>query len=284
MKGTSQETWEGDYWKVLKFLPLDASLTAEVLEQLIERTQPNTKSRKRACMAVGAIAKLAKLDYDPAPYAGKYGLKSVTPRDLIDDEVIVAWRDRIKNPGWRWFYGLVATYGLRPHEAFRIDFDRLRGGNPVLAVENETKTGFRLVWAFHPEWVEQFDLQNVTLPRVNLERTNTKVGASATNYFKETAQTPFRLYTLRHCWAVRTIFYGLPDALAAQQMGHSTDVHQRIYHRWINEKHHQGMYDTLILKTDRPQPPKTLETGKDKLSNQNPPIKSPASDRDLRGF
>lgn len=291
LKGTSAETWQGDYWKVLQRLPMDEPLTAEALEALIDRSKPNTKTRKRTCMAVNALARLAKIDYDASPFAGNYGIKSVNPRELVDDPVIVEWRDRLKNPAWRWVYGLIATYGLRPHEVFRIDFDRLRSGNNVLAVEDETKTGWRFVWAFYPEWFEEFELQNVCLPGINLERSNIKVGNSVSHYFRDTARTPFTMYTLRHCWAVRTMLYGLPDALAAQQMGHSLDVHQRVYYRWIVERHHQQMYNTLLTKPDRPLappkpdiiPPKSAGEPSGIQMNQ-PTTKNPESVDSSQGF
>lgn len=255
LKGTSEESWAGDYWKILKRLPMSEPLTSDILEAVVASTQPNTKTRKRACMAVGAIARLASIDYDPSPYAGKYGIRAVHPRELVEDLVILQWFHRLRNPGWRWFFGMMAAYGLRPHEAFRINFQSLQDGDPVVQVEPETKTGFRLVWAWHPEWVEQFDLHQVRLPNIDLSRSNTKIGASAADYFRKTIQLPFGLYTMRHCWAVRALLYGLPDTLAAQQMGHSVEVHQRLYQRWVNRSHHQAVYELLLGRGDRPRPP-----------------------------
>lgn len=234
---------------------MSESLTIDMLESVVAGTQPNTKTRKRACMAVGALAKLAKLEYDPSPYAGKYGIKAVHPRELVGDEVIVQWWKALKNPGWRWFFGMIAAYGLRPHEAFRLNFEALKDGDRVLQIEENSKTGARLVWSFHPEWFNQFDLSSVQLPPIDLSRSNEKVGHSATEYFGRTARLTFGLYTMRHCWAVRALLYGLPDTLAAQQMGHSVDVHQRLYQRWVNRSHHQAVYDLLLSRSDRPQPP-----------------------------
>lgn len=75
----------------------------------------------------------------------------------------------------------------------------------MVIVEENTKTGFRRVWAFHPEWFEQFGLAAVTIPPIDLTRTNTKVGESASRYFYETAKLPFHLYDMRHGWAIRTV-------------------------------------------------------------------------------
>jgi integrase len=255
LKGTKQDSWTGDYWKVLKRLPMSEPLTADMLESVVASTQPNTKTRKRACMAVGALAKLAEIDYDPSPFAGKYGINAIHPRDLVGDELILQRWQQLKNPAWRWVFGMIAAYGLRPHEVFRLNFEALGNGDRVLQIEENSKTGARLVWSFHPEWFDQFHLSEVQLPGIDLTRSNERVGHSATEYFGRTARLNFGLYTMRHCWAVRALLYGLPDTLAAQQMGHSVDVHQRLYQRWVNRSHHQAVYDLLLTRGDRPQPP-----------------------------
>ncbi len=238
---------------MLKLLPLDKPLTAQLLHELVTSTQVNTRTRLRACMVAGQLARFAKIDYDPARYRGKYSSKSVSPRNIPSDDLIVEWFDRLKNPAWRWVYAMLATYGIRPHEAFRVDFDQLQTDR-ILWVENDTKTGSRQVWAFHPEWFEEFDLSTVRLPNIQLDRTNDRVGHSATAYFGELG-LPFRLYDLRHRWAIRTLEYGLDIGLASKQMGHSREVHERIYHRWINATIHQRAYEAILNRDDRPRPP-----------------------------
>lgn len=254
-RGGKEETWKGDYWKVLKHLDGEATMNPQILHALVLTSEPNSKARNRACFVIGALARFARVDYDPRPYKGRYSPKSVNPRDIPSDQLIVEWRNKLTNPGWRWVFGMIAAYGLRPHEVFRLDFDRLSTGNNVVIVEDNTKTGFRRVWAFHPEWFDQFGLATVVIPPIDLTRSNTKVGESASRYFYETINLPFRLYDMRHGWAIRTVSYGLPDALAAQQMGHSLEVHNRIYHRWIGETIHQNAYDAILNNPNRPKPP-----------------------------
>ena len=252
-RGRSETTWNTDYWKVLKHLPAGEPLTATVLHQLVLSTEPNTKARRRACMVTKQIAKFADVDYDPTPYQGRYSSKRPTPRDIPSDRVIVDFWASMSNPGWRFIYGLIATYGLRPHEAFQVDFDQLRSGDRVLRVL-QGKTGARKVWAFHPEWFEQFLLSDPVLPAVNLSRRNDQIGHSATRHFWE-MKCPFKLYDLRHAWAIRTLEYGLEDALSARQMGHSVEVHNDIYQHWLDEKVQQRAYERLLAKRDRPKPP-----------------------------
>ncbi len=260
-RGSSETTWRTEYHKMLKLLPSDKPLTAKLLHQLVVSTEVNTRTRIRACMVAGQLARFAKLNYDPSPYRGKYSAKSVSPRNVPSDDLIVDWYDRLKNPNWKWVYGMLITYGLRPHEAFRLDFEQLRQRDRVLWVENETKTGSRQVWAFHPEWFDEFDLHLVRLPNIQLDRTNDRVGHSATAYFSEFG-LPFHLYDLRHRWAIRTLEYGLDIGLAAKQMGHSREVHERVYHRWINVTIHQRAYESILSRDDRPRPPSRKKPSK----------------------
>lgn len=245
----SQATWEGDYWKALKHLPQNQPLNAEGMEQTILATKPNTKSRVRACMAVGALAKFAGVEYDPSPLRGNYSHSKTSRRDLPDDELIARCRSQLENPAWRWVYGVMACYGLRNHEVFYLDLT----GFPIIEVGEKTKTGSRQVFPVYPEWAEDWHLVNRILPPVNLDRANDKIGHSVTKYLSP--KLPFSPYDLRHAWAVRTLEFGFPIELAARQMGHSVAVHERTYHRWINARHYQRMYDVLMNREDRPRPP-----------------------------
>ncbi len=204
-------------------------------------------------MVTQQLAKFAKVDYNPKPYQGKYSPKKPQPRQIPSDADIVAYWLTLENPGWRFVLGLIATYGLRPHEAFVVDYDRLKGGDRILWVL-KGKTGERRVWAFHPEWFDQFRLHDPILPGVNLDRSNDKIGHSATRHFWEIG-CPFKLYDLRHAWAIRALEYGLEDALAAKQMGHSVDVHTETYQLWIDAVVHQRAYERVLARNDRPKPP-----------------------------
>lgn len=249
----TETTWKGDYLKVLRKLQPDQPLSRELMQALILETRPDTKSRKRTCMVLGAFAKFAGIEFDPSPLSGNYSPRRASPRDLPEDRVILDWFYKIKNPAWRWVYGMMATYGLRNHEVFRLDLEELQRGNPVVSVLEDTKTGSRRVWACYPEWFTDFQLSQVKLPNVNVNRPNDKVGHSVTEYLG--GLLPFAPYNLRHCWAIRTLEFGLPVELAAQQMGHSVAVHTETYHAWITDRHHQRAYEVLMMRSDRPRPP-----------------------------
>ncbi|MDX1978257.1 MAG: hypothetical protein SFT94_11355, partial [Pseudanabaenaceae cyanobacterium bins.68] len=50
-------------------------------------------------------------------------LASLSPRDIPSDEAIAEWFGKIKNPAWRWAYGMFAIYGLRNHEIFHLELE-----------------------------------------------------------------------------------------------------------------------------------------------------------------
>jgi integrase len=244
----SETTWKGDYWKVLSKLDRDAVLDADLLRSAIASTKPDTKTRKRYCMVFGALARLAGIELDTKAMAGTYSPKRVKSRDLPDDRAIAEGFYKIENPEWQWVYGMLATYGLRPHEVFHLAFESM----PILDVL-DGKTGARKVWPCYPEWVEQFDLAVPKVPTVT-GRNNTELGARVSPIFSK-YDIPFVPYDLRHCWAVRTINFGLDISLAAQQMGHSAQVHTDLYHAWISERHHQRAYEAIMMRSDRPKAP-----------------------------
>jgi integrase len=202
-------------------------------------------------MVANAMAKFAALDFDFSVYAGKHSPLKVQPRDLPTDELIQETYYKIPNPAWQWAYGMIATYGLRPHELFNLELEDL----PILTVL-KGKTGRRRVWACYPEWVEIFKLKNAALPKVTGE-SNAALGERVSKAFNR-YEIPFNPFDLRHCWAVRSLEFGLDISLAAQQMGHSAKVHSDLYHHWISDRHHQKAYDLLMQRADRPKPPQSL--------------------------
>jgi integrase len=212
-------------------------------------------------MALGALAKFAQIDINLKPYAGRYSPKKVSPRNLPTDTIIAQHFYQIEDEAWRWVYGMLATYGLRNHEVFRLDFKALANGDYVVNVGENSKTGSRRVWPCFPEWFLEFNLQNVALPKVNTLRPNAEVGHAVTVWFHR--HIPFQPYDLRHCWAVRTLEFGLDVSLAAQQMGHSAQVHTELYHHWISERHHQRAFELMRHGQSRPAAPIVLGHSKD---------------------
>lgn len=247
----SETTWQHDYLKIFNKLPLNVTLSVEVLKETILSTRPDSKTRKRAVMVLTALAKFADVEVNFKSLVGNYSPRRVTPRDLPDDQAIATMFHQLPAGCWRWAYGVLATYGLRNHELFHLDFSKF----PVLLVQ-EGKTGSRRVYPIYPEWATQWELENVDLPRCS-GKTNSDLGNRVTAAFNR-LNIPFRPYDLRHAWAVRSLEFGLDISLAAAQMGHSPQIHTNLYHHWISEEVHQRAFNILLNRPDRPHPPKIV--------------------------
>ena len=70
---------------------------------------------------------------------------------MPSDSEIIEWVERAGEP-YRWYFGMMATYGLRPHEIERCN----QIGDGLIQVWDETKTGFRTVIPVHEDWPALF--------------------------------------------------------------------------------------------------------------------------------
>lgn len=239
---TTDRTWKNEYWLVFNGLPQHCVLTTELILDLVKSTTPDTRNRKRYCHSLSTLANFAGLQIDLQPYMGNYSYLKPAPRDLPSDELIESTYHRIKSSSWWWVFGMLAAYGLRPHELWYLDYDNLRSGDKCLRVL-DGKTGERIVFPFKPDWFEEFSLTDINLPNTKAKYQGNVTGRIC-HAFKR-LKIPFVAYSLRHSWAVRTITYGLDISLAAQQMGHSMAIHSQVYHRWISEQVHRAAYEAL---------------------------------------
>lgn len=121
----SETTWCVEYLRVFKRLPQNELLNKEAILQVVRNTQPDTRARKRVCMSLQALAQFAGIKIDLKAYKGTYSPKKATPRDLPTDAIIAKTYYEIKDDAWRWVYGMLAAYGLRNHEVFRLDLEAL---------------------------------------------------------------------------------------------------------------------------------------------------------------
>ncbi|MEP0911672.1 hypothetical protein NDI45_12180 [Leptolyngbya sp. GB1-A1] len=187
--------------------------------------------------------KILKRGYEPEP---------ILPEDLPSDEQIVEIWQSIKNSAWQWVYGMLAAYGLRPHEIFYLDLDRFTESTDALRVLNETKTGARLVYPCLPQWREQFRLWDAKLPGVETDgKSNEEIGKKIAQRFRsdKIGHIP---YALRHAWCIRLALEGVQDSIASRWAGHSVAVHVKTYHRAISEGQQQRVFDRMKNRTNPP--------------------------------
>lgn len=262
---STQTTWDTAYLPYLRKLEAVVrdrpKLTLEqAIVTTIQSTPEDSRSRQACCTALADFAQFLHLDLtiDLKTLRGNYSNSHTKLRELPSDDLIVHLFDQIPNTQWQFVYGIMATYGLRNHEVFFCDYTALQQGDPEapICVQDNTKTGYHEVWPFYPEWVDQFNLRQIRLPAVNTDLTQTtlrRVGQLVTNQFQR-YHLPFSPYDLRHAWAVRTIHFGLPDAVAARMMGHSVAVHTRTYHQWLTRRDQQQAVKA-VLSRSRPTAP-----------------------------
>ncbi|MBO6970793.1 MAG: site-specific integrase [Prochlorococcus marinus CUG1431] len=263
LSSTRKTTWRSSYKPYVKrILDIYYSYENEPLDKIFQKTlesyKEGSRSRKQCATSLNVLAKYLdiQLPEDWKLNSRGYGLNKAGFRDLPKDELIEKLWERIPNESWKFVFGLMATYGLRNHEVFFCDLSSLTNfGDKIIRVLPTTKTGEHQVWPFHPEWVEKFELSKLgenpeLLPNINRDlkiTTLQNIGKKITDQFKRYS-LQIKPYDLRHAWAVRTIFYDLPDTVAARMMGHSVSLHTQTYHHWITKRDQQQAVNNALLK------------------------------------
>ena len=256
-------TWQSAYKPYLNRLigvshKSTLKLSEELLVKILLSYKENSRSRQQCGIALSALARHLKVELPKnwKQLQSGYGIHESNFRELPSDKEIINSFQLIPNPKWRFVFGLMATYGLRNHEVFFSDLSCLKkGGDKILRVFPNTKTGEHQVWPFHPEWVDLFELENITdtsdlLPviKTNLKETTLQhIGRRVSEQFRR-YKISFTPYDLRHAWAVRTILIGLPNTVAAKMMGHSVSIHTKTYHHWITRRDQQIAVDSALSR------------------------------------
>ncbi len=260
-------TWDSHYLRHLKKLPQDIPLNLDALEDALDKTKPNTSSRfflswqlKKFCDFCG---------FDGAKTVNSYATPKPSPairRIPLDEEIIegfnligsplspFASKDNLTFPEqWQWAYGMLVTYGLRPHELFAVDLDAFTASentfhllrlNPSLT--EGTKTGERNcgVPPIHPHWVELFDLKNVKPPVTGGTLSNQ---AAKLQIRFRNVNLNFRPYDLRHAFAIRGHRLQVPIKTMADYMGHTIQEHTKTYQRWMSEDANLEIYKEVVI-------------------------------------
>lgn len=225
-----EQNFKLDYGKYFDKLPPDEPLSAEALKKALLRFDPDSFYRARAHLAYGALARWANIELSSEWKFLKGKYQSPRDRTIPSDEEIEENIDRIGSAGWRWIYGILAAYGLRPHEIFHISLERF----PALLISANTKTGARLVYPLKPHWPTDWGLEEKHLPNFKFEGTNKVLGTKVSNGFKQQG-IGFQPYALRDCYARRAAEMGIDSLVVSKWMGHSVSVHARHYACFIDE-------------------------------------------------
>ncbi|MEM1368492.1 MAG: hypothetical protein AAGG02_10830 [Cyanobacteria bacterium P01_H01_bin.15] len=237
-KGTNPHTldsWRTTYERPVNLIPRNKRLTAELLKASLCKTKANTRSRQLSAVVLNSVATFADIECDFSRLKGNY--TGPAPRDLPTDKIIEDYRlELIDTNRIRWIkaFELIAAYGLRPHEIFKLDCSRIAERGHPLTVLDDSKTGYHTAYPLHPRWFEEWRISdNLALPLADLSnRSNRQQGSYVTNFFKNQKQRNDWTVTatdLRDAYAVRADRLQISTATAARWMGHSLQVHTKKY-------------------------------------------------------
>ncbi|MEB3302003.1 MAG: hypothetical protein VKN56_08540 [Cyanobacteriota bacterium] len=225
---TGQSTWDVNYMGRLRQIPAGSACTTESMAKALERYDRATCSYKELFYLLRHLARLVAVPFPEVP------LPTYNQAQLVEvptDEQIIAWVEGAQEPA-RWYWGMMATYGLRPHEvegAQLIERD-------LCQVQEGTKTGFRTVVPLPREWVDRFGLRKRRLrPRLAEVDRPDAAGKWLSVQIKKQG-VPWRPYALRHAFAARLWREGgnrLDLYTAARLMGHTPTQHAKTYRSHI---------------------------------------------------
>lgn len=221
---TSERTWEVNYLGRLRQIPPTSACTTASMAAALERYDRASCSYKELFYLLRHLARLVAVPFPEVP------VPTYSQAELVavpTDAEIIAWVEGTEGPA-AWYLGMMATYGLRPHEiegAVLIDRDYLQ-------VAEATKTGFRTVVPVPREWVERFRLRDRRLRTGG----STRPDAVSKWLAHRSQDVPWRPYSLRHAYGGRLWREGgsrLDLYTAARLMGHTPQQHSRTYRAHI---------------------------------------------------
>ena len=291
----SESTFK-DYSRVLgKYADLNYFLNESSIVQIIEKTTAGTGLRMSLVRALSVFCGTFNHEFNFKNYKKGYeSKKRKLPTDKEIEESFHNFKPQKYHPDyqyqeWQWVYGMLATYGLRPHEVFAIHIESFLDSKNTLhelrldeTTTEGLKTGERTIFPLHPHWVELFDLKNVKMPKVaeGLRYKTIKIGVN----FK-TNEIKFPPYNLRHAYAIRGHELGVPIKEMADNMGHSVDMHTRTYQRYMTIDTRRIVYQKAINKADEAKAEREevemLKAENARLQTENEALKKQLDKKDV---
>ena len=218
-------------------------------------------ARYNAVRAISAFCTTFKIEIDLSNYAKKPESNSRNiPSDAEISAGFLKFADYLQTRGkqvnqnvqdswqlWRWTYGMLAVFGLRPRELFiNPDIDwwlSKENADLTWKVDKDCKTGEREALPLHKQWIADFDLRNpryLDMLEIVINKKDKSNHAEITGltqrvswWFRKIG-LDFKPYDLRHAWAIRAHILGIPIKAAADNLGHSVQVHTQTYQRWFS--------------------------------------------------
>lgn len=222
---TGQTTWDINYMGRLRQIP-PGPCTTDSIAKALQRYDRSTCSYKELYYLLRHIARLVAVPFPEMPQPTYREAQLVA---VPTDAEVIAWVEAASEPS-AWYWGMMATYGLRPHE---IEGSALVERD-YCQVAEATKTGFRTVVPLHRDWVGRFRLHDRRL-RPGSDQRADAVSKWLSKELRK-LELPWRPYALRHAYAARLWREGgsrLDIYTASRLMGHSPQQHTRTYRAHI---------------------------------------------------
>jgi integrase len=263
-----------DYLK--RYVGLDTVLTQESIDSVIANLQ-NEHAKQNAIKTLKVLRNTLNLttftlenikikkpqsqvrdipsDEDVVKLYHNFYNYSVSRKGTIRRDFLESWKM------WQWVYGMLATYGLRPREVF-VNPDihwwlSSENTDNTWKVAPETKTGYREALPLHPDWVELFDLKNPEFLELLKNQVDGKTSFTDINAIRVNCSSwfrrvniPFTPYDLRHAWAIRAHIMGVPIKAAADNLGHSVEIHTEVYQKWFSLENRKKVIRLAVDKRD----------------------------------
>ena len=225
---TGETTWQVSYMGRLRQLPMREPVTSNAVAAALAKYSREQCSYKELYYLLIDLCQLIGVAFPDVPVP-TYSKTTLT--DVPTDQQIIDWVAK-SPPEFAWCIGMLAAYGLRPHE---VDSCQFIDAKHRLQVHDKTKTGFRVVVPCHADWVELFELRTERRRITAADRKD----ATASWLFEQRQKIgfPWKPYALRHSYAGRLWRIGgsnLDIYTAARLMGHSPTEHSKTYRAFID--------------------------------------------------
>jgi integrase len=256
-----------------KYFPQELLISEENIIQILQ-VIPSESSKRASKQAISALLTAFDLNIEFLRKIKTFEEKR--QRNIPEDEVILDGYKKFaeyalnkKTSGkpqdidnwlmWRFCYGMIAVFGLRPQEIIinpNIEWWQSPSNKyQTWKVDKNCKTSQRECLPLYPEWIEIFDLKNPRYLKMLQEysqdkNTQVKVKSAVKSLgrFFHKIGLNFVAYDLRHAWAIRAHLIGIPIKAAADNLGHSVQIHTQIYQRWFSLENRKKAIDEAQTK------------------------------------
>ena len=243
LTGNKEIRWKKQWlYFGLNRLPSDTPLTPDtIITAALTKSLEHKAARDRACYQLQRFADFAGVSVDLSPLRAGYSSNDVE-RIPLEDIQIVKTIDAIPDPRWRYVFALMATYGLRDHEAFLCTLED-RDGVLVASVPKNTKTGAHVAYPVPANWIDRWLMEDRTLPRV--KAVNNDVYGSESSKYWRSLNAPGTPYSLRHAYSIRCHLKKVSPPIIAGWMGHTVQTNQSTYQKWIADTTNKAAWEKL---------------------------------------